>query len=245
MFSQLNPTSSGWPLIETCIVNGTIRLLYDLTRGATVAGGACTVWAPVIGGTAADVLVPPDTAPSYTSNSTYFGGNRPCITGNGSTQYLQSTTPASAVQVDQTFQVVCFGKPPTTSGAHKYMWDTANAAVGIEASGSKNGSNNWGLWAGSWADSGIATDSSQGVNLTATYDDTASIMRARKADGTLASTGTLNTDINSIQGVTLLSAYEGSFPSDGSISAFMLVTGLSAADQARLDAWAHAVMRWS
>jgi hypothetical protein len=237
--------SSAVPTLESCVQDGTLRLLYDATSGYVPEVGAVAAnWTPRIGGTAADVLVGVlGNEPVYSASDVGFGG-RPSVTGNG-VKAMVSATPASAIVVAQPGSIIFIARNHTpVLGADQIMQD-----------GSAYG--RWYMWKGSGnSDYRIATgvtSASTGINIVAEecnlittyYNGTSSYLRKRTAGGAIAATGALNAGVASIQGLSLFGKYNhlGNVPFG--VTAVMVVTGLSAADQARLDAWCQVAMGWT
>jgi hypothetical protein len=183
--------------------------------------------------------------PVYSASDVGFGG-RPSVTGNG-VKAMVSATPASAIVVAQPGSIIFIARNQIpVFAADEIMQDGSGGAGG-----------RWYMWKGSGnSDYRITTGvtaASTGINIIAAernlitthYNGASSYFRKRTAGGAIAATGALNAGVASIQGLSLFGKYNhlGNVPFG--VTAVMVVTGLSAADQAQLDAWCQVAMGWT
>jgi len=232
------------PSVESCIQDGTIHLLYDAASGYVPEAGAVSAkWTPRIGGTAADVLTGVlGQEPVYSASDVGFGG-LPTVTGNGVGGMI-STTPGDAVAVSQPGQIICIGRNHTPVTANnEYIWDGTGAYRWILDK--LAGATEFNMYAGSQAATGSAVVDSELNLITAHYDTTSSSFRKRNSSGAMYTSGALSCGTRTLQGLSLFASENDTNPTTFGITAIMVVTGLSAADQARLDAWCQPVMGWT
>jgi hypothetical protein len=237
--------SSAVPTLESCVQDGTIRLLYDAASGYVPEVGAVAAnWTPRIGGTAADVLAGVlGNQPVYSASDVGFGG-RPSVTGNG-VKGMVSATPGSAFTVSQPGYLIVIGRNHTpVAGNVEYIADGAGS------------SNRWildklpaqlqyNVNAGAQGATGSDIVAEE-LNLITVYcNTTSSSFRKRNSAGAVYASGARNFGTGSAQGLALFANYAHSFPTTFGVTAVMIVTGLSAADQERLDAWCQVAMGWT
>jgi hypothetical protein len=223
---------------EAAIQDGTVVLAYDAERNATTGGGAITALSPVVGGGAADVLAPIVNAPPYGTIASLGGRNG--ITG-GSNHAMRSTTPASAVEVAQPDSVICVGVPPSYTGTNKFWWSSANSGARQDCY-RFNTINRYSFYAGTAAvqpASPVPTDSGLMIELKAN-GASSSAVETVLSSGVETDTGTMSLGTNAIKGLTIHAAFDNSVRSDDSVvSAWMVVTGITADDRTRLKTWAN------
>jgi hypothetical protein len=239
---------SGGPALplESCIQDGTLQILYDAASGyVPEVGGVAANWTPRIGGTAADVLVGVlGNQPVYSAADAGVG-NRPLVTGDG-VKGIQSIDVVNAFQLTQPLQIILIGRNHVTApGSTKRIFSGADAFKRIYLD--QNTAGNFALYAGSLALPGSVVVASELNIITARCNTTATIFRKRTAAGAVFESGALNIGSNSILGLTLFNDYHNGdlYAAPFGVTAVMVVTGLSAADQARLDAWCQIVMGWT
>jgi hypothetical protein len=231
--------------LESCIQDGTIQLLYDAASGYVPEVGAVAAnWTPRIGGTAADVLTAVlGEAPVYSASDVGFGG-RPSITGNG-VKGLQSIDKVNALLLAQPLQIILIGRNHVTApGSIKRIFSGVHGSYRIFLD--QNTAGNFELYGGAVANVGTAVVASELNIITVRCNTTASVFRKRNSAGAVFESGALNIGTMSIRGLTLFDDYllSGFSPAFG-VTEVMVVTGLSAADQARLDAWCQVAMGWT
>lgn len=216
---------------KAAIQDGTVALSYDAARASTVTQGAgvCTAWAPDGGtGGAADVLIP-GVAPIYNAADSDFGG-RPSVQSTG-TQWLQSTTPASAVSTAQPSTTIVVGKGP--SGANTYYVDSAISANRHSIYRGVGTTIN--LYAGAVGGTEI-TSNAVGLTLFK-FSGTTSAAKKRGSVGTLQSSPVVSVGAQSTKGFTLFSYSGGTQISSSKLTALLRVTGITPQDIYRLEQW--------
>lgn len=220
-----------WTGPEAAIQDGTVVLAYDAERNATTGAGQITALSPVIGGGAADVLVPTVNAPNYGPVAELGGRN--AVQGTGSAD-LTSTTPASAVIQAQPNSRVFIGVPPTSStGGLRWF---ASAITGARQTVWHNSTYN--VYAGTTSTTTV-TPTNGGVILIVDFDGSGSALaEIALSDGALQ-TASPNPGTESVQGSTWCANFGNTNHSDGIITAELLVTSLSSADRTRLNQWAN------
>lgn len=235
-----DPFGGALPLWRT-IQDGTIALLYDAEFG--VVGSPVTSWTPRIGGTASDVLITSlaGREPFYTAGDVDYGG-RPSVSSNAS-KHLLSTTPATALVLAQPYYLITVQTTPTATVAYKNTTD--GALVAGRAQLARNAVNNWTIRSSAWYDTGIACVDATPVLNTALFSGIASTFRSRNSNGVVSTAGPGSVGITSVNGISLFATYNWTGGADVSLTAVMLVTGLSAADQTRLDRWCQQKMGWA
>ncbi len=222
-------------LPETCIQDGTVVLLYDATRDYAVSGGTCSALTPVIGGTAADVLVQANVSLQPKWGQSAKVGGRSALWSTG-TEWMRSAVPASAIQVPQPLTVIWVGGCPSAAGTYKYLW---GAAAGTFNCVRNNTGGTLYIHAGVVGSIGLS-DPTNGVILTAKFAGAGSSGRLRSNGGGLSVTDPVNAGVGDLPGFTLFARTAlGSYFGDALMSVLMVVTGLSVADTQRLEQWSQ------
>ena len=232
-------TSIGgiWDAVE----DGTVVLAYVASHNYQLSGGTIISLAPIIGGTAADILIPPGTAPIYNASDGQFGGE-PSIETTG-TQYLRSTTPGSAMTISQPHETIVVCVPPTTTSSYQTLIDGTNTYA---AEFSTHTSHSGGyIYSGGTGIDTMPIDHSQGAIQKGVFNSSSSEYTVRRADSTL---NTLYGDVGTAnpQGIFFFAAYGAiSIPAAAKIYAVLHCQGLTTDDWNRLVAWVQTNLGWS
>jgi hypothetical protein len=231
--------------LESCIQDGTILLLYDAASGYVPEVGAVPAnWAPRIGGTAADVLVGVlGNEPVYSASDVGFGG-RPSVTGNG-VKAMVPATPASAITIAQPGYVVLIARNHTPVTAPAEIMMDGGSSAGQWYFYKHAAATTYTLYAGANGDSLIDIVAEERNIFTCLYNDTSSSLRKRTSGGAVAASGAISAGAASLKGISLFGGYNSTYSVQFGVTAVMIVTGLSAADQERLDAWCQVAMDWT
>jgi len=232
----------GIPLIESCIQNGTVQWLYDANpgRGLTIAAGRLVTWAPAAGAglTASDVLVPLGAAPL--APIAFWGREAVWTLG---AEAAQSATPATAKLVATPCDIVVVARSVPIA-TYQYIYDGAVAAQ--RCIFGPEGVTNYELYNGAWWNTAIPVVALEYAMFANHHDNAgASTFRRRTSAGAVTLAGPAASGALGMQGLTLFSSYGTGRNATCAITAIMCVTGLTAADQARLDAWCRLAMRWT
>jgi hypothetical protein len=217
----------------------TLLLGYRADTGVTHTT-TVSAWAPFVGGTASDVLTQatPSKEPIYNESDAQMPGSLPSVQGTGSTKWMQSVTPASALQTSQPCAHVLVGVPPGTNG--RWWVESAVGSTQRQYAGYRY-SPNWRVYAGSITETTVAVDATQGALLATAYTTPTSSVRVRKADGTIQTASLGNAGTNTIRGYTLFTDLGFGTIGNAKLYAILCVSGgLSAQAWTNLQAWAIA-----
>jgi hypothetical protein len=228
------------------LVSSAPAIEYDSRYGLTKSGSAVTSWAPRLGGTAADLLIPPGaTGPPHTASDAIFG-DLPSIGGASNTSYLQSQTPASAFLQAQPATHICIAQWGAATNVLQRLYTGASYgtehAIYVPASAAQVVLYHGGFWTMSHS-----VNRALGVMSIATFDGSSTTHRFYYANGTINSWGPSGTSgSESIRGLTLLALPGGSEISGSKIVADIVVPGiLDAGDIAGLDQACRDIMDWN
>lgn len=219
---------------HSAVQDGTIEVAYDVGRPSTVteSGGTCTALTPIVGGTAADVLDGTGHAPVYNATDSDFGG-RPSIEGTG-TQWLQSTTPASAVDRSSDHVLLLVGVQPTHTSLNQYYADSAsggNANIYTDGALLRLAAVAGGV--------NITRNATDATALFCKFASVDAAMQSRADDGELAK-AIGNAGVASSKGLTLFCYKTGAatyIAPTAKTTAALVLTDLSPADVYRLEQW--------
>lgn len=216
---------------EAAIQDGTVVLAYDAERNATTGSGLITALAPVVGGTAADTLVPITNPPTYGAVAAL--GGRKASQGDGEAD-IGSTTPASAVTQAQPNQRIFVGVPPSNSPSGLRWF--ASAATSFRQTVWHNST--YQVFAGSTVSTGLTPVAAGAILIVDFNGSSSDIEETALADGAQQNQ-TISPGAESVRGTTWHANFDGSLRSNSIITAELLTTGLSSADRTRLYEWAN------
>ena len=230
--------------LEGCIKDGTLHWLYDAERGLVEAAGNMVTWTAAAGTglTASDVLIPISVPPAVNPGDVNVGG-RKLLYSTLATSAAQSAVPATSILVAVPLFIVRIGHAMsvvTATSRREY-----EGAVGTTCYCGTTGTTglNYAI-ANSTVYNTLIPEVADEYGIVTTRFGNAggSYLRSRTAAGVVSVSAAGNSGALSMTGVTLFGKVGAR--SKVGITAIMCVTGLSGADQIRLDSWCQQVMGW-
>jgi hypothetical protein len=236
-------TLIGGPWDE--IDDGTDLLAYYTPYGVDQDGTHVDHWEPVIGGTSADVLDQIGAnKPLWNAADTEFG-NLPTVYTSITDTAMRSNNETSAVSFSQPHDTLFIAKLNHVGGSPaSEICDTADSGSTTRADVQITTSPSYKLNAGTEVRYYTAPPIYPGV-FWVHWEGASTRLRGHLSDGTDLDSGLLDAGTKGVQGVSLFAGSAYTSVTSMDFLAFARCLSFSAADYARVIAWAQTNMSWS
>jgi len=226
------------------IDDGTDLLAYYTPYGVDQDGTHVDHWEPVIGGTSADVLDQIGAnKPLWNAADTEFG-NLPTVYTSITNTAMRSNNETSAVSFSQPHDTIFIGKLNYAGAPEMEVCDSADAGSVTRAAVWRTTHPAYQLDAGTLVRYFVASPSYPGVYWIH-WEGASTRFRGHLSDGTDLDSGLIDAGTKGVQGVSLFAGASGTSSTAVDFLAFARCLSFSAADYARVIAWAQTNMSWS